>query len=94
LHLVDLIGGTIAGVVVLLFIGGWIWAKPAVDALIRSLEQKDQEILALRRSIEERIIPVLEENTQLADRVVRLLEDRAQTDRALLDAVQKHDRPR
>lgn len=83
----DVIGGTIAGAVVLLFIGGWVWAKPAVDTLIRAGDKKDDELAALRQSIEDRVIPVVEENTELANRVAVLLEQHRQTDKLMLDAL-------
>jgi len=89
LALVDLIGGTIAGVVVLLFIGGYVWAKPAVDALIVAMNKKDEDLDALRTSIEERIIPTIEANTLLASRVATLLEERDRIDREVVAALDR-----
>jgi len=88
----DFVGGTLAGVVVLLFIGGYIWAKPAVDALIASIDKKDEDIADLRQSIENRIIPVIEENTLLAARVVALLEERDRLDREVVAALERQKR--
>lgn len=52
--------GALGGVVVA-FLLGWIWPKPAVDRLISDLERKEAQLDALVETYEARVIPVLVE---------------------------------
>lgn len=85
---IDAIGSGGLAVVLLLFIGGYLWAKPAVETILKASDKKDTENAALRMSIEERIIPVVEHNTQLAERVAVLLEQHIETDRLMMRALE------
>lgn len=100
-NLVGVLSETILGVVVILMILGYLWAKPAVDAirddnvrLNKVVERKDEELASLRKSIEENVIPSIEKNAHVADRVVGLLEENKDTARRLGEVLDRIDGPR
>lgn len=84
-----LINAGTAGVVVVLLLMGWLWAKPSVErefnkadtkdtqqqALIDSLLQGQKEVLPLLTEVDKRLIPLME-NTQALIRRVETLLDR------------------
>lgn len=90
----DVIGDTVLGVVVILFIVGYVWAKPAVDGLKEEntrlngiIERKDSELASLRQSIDEKVVPTIEKNTRITERVVDLLNDEVNTERRLVEVL-------
>lgn len=89
---------TILGIVVILMILGYLWAKPAVEALkdenkrqVETLAKKDEELATLRASIEQHVIPSIEKNAHVADRVVSLLEENKVTARRLVEVLDRID---
>lgn len=90
----DYIGDTVLGVIVILFIVGYVWAKPAVDGLKEEntrlnaiIERKDGELAALRQSIDEKVVPTVEKNTRITERVVELFGDQTDTERRLTEVL-------
>ena len=80
---------TVLGIVVILFILGWIWAKPSVDLLRKTLEKRDKELASLRQSLDEKIIPAIKQNTILAERATQLIETRRDLDRDIVETLSK-----
>lgn len=83
-----LINAGTAGVVVVLLLMGWLWAKPSVDrefnkadtkdtqqqALIDSLLTSQKEVLPLLTEVDRRLIPLMEGTQQSLKRMEGLLD--------------------
>jgi hypothetical protein len=83
-----LINAGTAGVVVVLILVGWLWAKPSVErefeksdtkdkqqqALIDSLLTSQKEVLPLLMEVDKRLIPLMETTQQMMKRVEGLLD--------------------
>ena len=83
-----LINAGTAGVVVVLLLVGWLWAKPSVErefskadtkdqqqqALIDSLLQGQREVLPLLTEVDKRLIPLMETTQALLRRMEGLLD--------------------
>lgn len=89
----------ILGIVVILMILGYLWAKPAVEALkkenerlVTVVDRKDEELSSLRASIETNVIPSIEKNAVVAERVVHLLEENKETAKRLVSVLDKVER--
>lgn len=92
----NVLSETILGVVLVLVIFGYLWAKPAVESLkdennnLRvTITGKDEELKSLRASIESHVIPSIEKNAHVADRVVALLEENKDTSRRLAEVLER-----
>lgn len=72
----------VLGLIIIALLLGWLWAKPAVDGLIKRAEQAERQRDDLLKVYEERIMPTLIESTKVTEamrpvmeEVVRALED-------------------
>lgn len=88
----DILGGSVLGIVLLLLLAGWLWAKPAVDRLVRDYERVVGENAALRQGLEEKVIPALERNTNHLEQAVRVMEDRNRRDEQIIAALDRLER--
>lgn len=88
----DVLGGSVLGVVLLLLLFGWLWARPAVDRILRENDRLTDENAALRRGLEERVIPALEKNTSHLEQAVRVMDDRNRRDEQILAALDRLER--
>lgn len=86
----------VLGIVVILMILGYLWAKPAVDALTKEnerlakvVDRKDEELSSLRRSIEDNVIPSIEKNAHVAERVVSMLDENRDTAKRLVSVLDR-----
>jgi len=105
-----LINAGTAGVVVVLILMGWLWAKPSVTrefeksdkqkaedkALIEALLSTQKETIPLLIEIDKRVIPMMEATTLLLRRVEGLLErvEREWEWRERTGRVQQEESPR
>lgn len=80
------------GVVLLLFLGGWAYAKPAVDRMLRDYDRLRDENALLRKGIDEKVIPALEKNTVHLEQAVRVMDDRNRRDEQILAALDRLER--
>jgi hypothetical protein len=88
-----LVNAGTAGVVVVLILVGWLWAKPSVirefekadakakedKALIESLLASQKEVIPLLIEVDKRVVPLMESTQALLKRVEGLI-DRAERD--------------
>lgn len=49
------------GLIVVGFLMGYIWPKPAVDRLIKDKERAEEQVTLLVKTYEEKVIPLLQE---------------------------------
>lgn len=49
------------GLIVIGFLVGYIWPKPAVDRLIKDKEKAEEQVTLLVKTYEEKVIPMLQE---------------------------------
>lgn len=63
------------GLVILGLIFGWLWAKPAVQQLIKDKERAEAQRDELLKQYEEKVLPVVTENTRAARQLSPLLEE-------------------
>jgi hypothetical protein len=63
------------GLVILALLAGWLWAKPAVQQLIKDKERAEQQRDELIKQMDQRIVPVLSEFTSSARTLAPLLEE-------------------
>lgn len=52
----------VAGIVIVLFLAGYLWAKPAVDRLIKDKERAEAQRDELLRVYEEKMLPALSDS--------------------------------
>lgn len=71
----DVLGGSVLGVVVLLVLLGWLWAKPAVDGLKADKERAEAQRDALIEAYQSEIIPALRDANAGAARLVQVVEE-------------------
>jgi hypothetical protein len=64
------------GIIVILFLVGWVWAKPAVDSLRRDKEKAEDQRDALIKVFETQVIPVLDDvATQVVPTLLEIRDD-------------------
>lgn len=81
----DLLSGSVLGVVVLLLLTGWLETRPAMNRLVEERNRLAEENARLRIALEERVIPTVEKNTALAQRLVELLDRQPKVGRSGAD---------
>lgn len=55
----------VLGLVVVAFIGGWIWARPAVDRLVKELDEVKLQLSEQNRWVRDIIVPAITESNDL-----------------------------
>lgn len=63
------------GLVVVALLVGWLWARPAVQQLIKDKERAEDQRDELLKQYEEKVLPVVSENTRAARQLSPLLEE-------------------
>lgn len=71
----DVLGGSVLGIVLLLLLFGWLWAKPAVDGLKERAERAEAQRDALVEAYQHEIIPSLRDANSAISNAVRVLEE-------------------
>jgi hypothetical protein len=72
----------VLGLVVIALLLGWLWARPAVDRLIKDKERAEHQRDEMLKVYEDRVLPVLTQLTQLTQAQTPLMHD-------LLDALER-----
>lgn len=65
----------VIGLVLVALLLGWLWAKPAVQQLIKDKERAEAQRDELLKQYEEKVLPVVTENTRAARQLSPLLEE-------------------
>jgi hypothetical protein len=65
----------VLGIVVLGFVFGWIWAKPAVARLERDLDRALADLRSLEELTRTTIIPAVTRSSETIERLARRLQD-------------------
>lgn len=65
----------VLGIVVLGFVFGYIWAKPAVQRLERDLDRVTAELRKLEESYREIVIPAITRSSEIIERMSRRWRD-------------------
>lgn len=71
----DVLGGSVLGIVLLLLLLGWLWAKPAVDNLKERAEKAEAQRDALIDTYQGVVIPALTEANTGTSRAVAVIEE-------------------
>jgi hypothetical protein len=67
----------VLGLVVVAFLSGWIWAKPAVDAMRKDLEETKAELRVLQTFNRDVVVPAIVKSNEAINATNELIRDLA-----------------